>query len=191
MKDEIRISTDHVSRLLSSRKMGLQDLGELAAPTNGGYLLVNGSEGLKQLASAIDLPPAMLLEGETSFPFDLDDKIKISRKESQFERIGEKDGQPMYHYRHVMKTTADPHLMALRTSPLCDDESKLNLNSGHLAKELVYVLKGVVDMHWQNKKGQRRKARLNQGDSVYLEPWVPHAFTPAKAGAEILAVDFH
>lgn len=191
MKDEIRICTQHLNNLLASRKMNLHDLGELGAPTDSGYLLVNGSEGLKQLSVVLDLPMTMLLEGESAFPFDLQDNVKIGRKGTQFERIREKDGQPMYHYRHVMKTTADPHLMALRTSPLCDDESKLSLNNGHLAKELVYVLKGAVDMHWQNKAGERRKARLNEGDSVYLEPWVPHAFTPAESDAEILAVDFH
>jgi mannose-6-phosphate isomerase-like protein (cupin superfamily) len=191
MSAAIRVNKPYLLELLESRKMGWADLNIEVTIIDERWVEIQTREALNQLCSYLDIPISLLFKDDNRYPYDLDDNIKIGRKDQQFERVRIKDGQPMYHYRHMMKTTADPHLMALRTSPLCDKPEMISLNKGHLAKELVYVTQGQVKMYWQSKFGHDRTAILNEGDSVYLAPWVPHAFSPMTEGAEILAIDFH
>lgn len=123
-------------------------------------------------------------------PFDLKDKVKICRVGTQFERVKFLDSEPSYHYRHVMKTTADKNLMVLRTSPMFTSPEQATLNGGHLVKEIVYVLNGVIGVLWSNKQGDWRNDVLSVGDSIYIDSWVPHSFYSLEVGSQILAIDY-
>lgn len=125
------------------------------------------------------------------YPFDLSHNVKIERRLGQYERTKyDSEGNAIYTYRHVLKTFADTGLMVLRTSPLYTG-SKPILNSGHKAKEIVYVLEGSVIFFWENKYGEVKQASLFPGDSVYISPMVPHGFaTQIGYDSQILAVDF-
>ena len=189
MNTSFTVASSKIEALLHTRKMAWSDIESWTSAQDSEQLELD-IEQLKSLADLLSVPLATLFEGHTAYPFDLDNDVKVGRKGQQYERVKKVDGVPMYHYRHVLKTSADPHLMALRTSPLCDDDAKVILNKGHLAKEFVYVLKGKVKMHWQKEGRPLRTEILNEGDSVYLEPWVRHAFSMVEEGSEILAVDY-
>lgn len=143
---------------------------------------------VKRICEGLSVPLFELLRLAKNCGDDLTCKVKIGRNSGYYERIATKNGVRSYHYRHVLKTSSDYHFMALRTTPLYEDE--VYLNDGHATKELVYVLRGSVFMHWQKGLGAIRKVTLNQGDSVYIEPWVKHAFSKIEPDSEILAVDF-
>ncbi|MCH5048974.1 hypothetical protein I1A36_01030, partial [Pectobacterium aquaticum] len=89
----------------------------------------------------------------------------------------------------VLKTCIDPDLLVLRTTPLSTRENVV-VNSGHLVREIVYVLNGKVGFIWKNLQGNIRVQEMNEGDSVYIQSFVPHAFYSITPGSEVLAVDY-
>lgn len=174
--------------LLQSRKMKLEQLQGLYED-HGDYVRADLLQ-LSEAASILDVSLAHVLKHFGTDTVDLKDKVKICRKTDQFERLKMVDSQPAYLYRHVMKTTADKHLMVLRTSPMFSSAEHANLNSGHLVRELVYVLSGTVGVLWKSKTGIQRQNVLREGDSIYIDSWVPHSFYSLAPDSQILAVDY-
>lgn len=144
---------------------------------------------LSQVAVTLEVPLSYLLRQFGADHIDLVDKVKICRRAGQFERLKMVGAQPAYIYRHVMKTTADQHLMVLRTSPMYGASDLATLNSGHRVKEIVYILSGCVGVRWSSK-GVQRQDVLNEGDSIYIDSWVPHSFYSLTPDSQILAIDY-
>ena len=190
MHDVMTVSRQALVRLLQSRKM-TQDSAQGLYCVAGDSVLMDLAQ-LAQLAARLDVSLAHVIDCLDEGGADLQRKVKICRKHGQFERLRVVGAQrqPAYLYRHVMKTSADKHLMVLRTSPLytCADDAVLN--GGHRVRELVYVLSGRVGVHWSNKMGERRTDVLTMGDSIFIDSWVPHSFYSLEADSQILAVDY-
>ena len=174
--------------LLQSRNMTLENIEGLYEK-DGEFICTNLLQ-LSEIASALNVSLAHVLKNLEKIPEDISDKVKICRRGSQFERLKLIDSEPAYIYRHVMKTSADQHLMVLRTSPMFSSPDKSRLNNGHFVKELVYVLSGAVGVLWKSKTGFQRQDVLTAGDSIYIDSWVPHSFYSLEADSQILAVDY-
>ncbi|KER04605.1 cupin domain-containing protein [Photorhabdus temperata] len=178
-----------ISTLLNNYKKSLDDIPFLNF-TLKGEIFFNDFNSVKAFASSVSLPVQDILSLLDNYPYDLEAGVKISRGGTQFERIKTSEAGDLYHYRHVMKTLADPELMVLKTTPLCNDLYKMKLNTGHKVKEVVYVLQGEVGVLWLSKQRERRRDSLKQGDSIYIDSWVPHAFYSIVKDSHILAIDY-
>lgn len=188
MTNEIVLEKHTVEGLLASRKMTLSHLNGSAKVE--GENVVFGSFGeLNDLAGQISVPVAAFFEKGAS---DLDDGVKIARRDDTFKREEIRDGEHYYTYHHLATTSAEPSLMALRLDVHCHDPQKITLNAGHGSKELVYVTKGTVQVQWTNTEGTMREDVLNEGDSIFVWPNTPHSFTALNADspAEIIAVNY-
>nr|AFM38994.1 non-heme Fe-binding protein [Pseudomonas syringae] len=190
MPDTLIASRQALTRLLQSRKMALENIRGLYQEVGDAIHLDLGQ--LTGLAARLDFPLAYVIDCFDDAGSDLRHRVKICRKQGQFERLRVVGShkQPAYLYRHVMKTTADKHLMVLRTSPLFTRAEDAPLNGGHQVREIVYVLSGRVGVNWAGKSGKRRSEVLAAGDSIFIESWVPHSFHALEADAQILAVDY-
>jgi mannose-6-phosphate isomerase-like protein (cupin superfamily) len=141
------------------------------------------------LANEISIPVSSFFEEVDN---DLDDGIKIARRDETFNRKEVRDGKDYYTYHHLVTTNAEPSLMALRLDLHCEEAANIALNRGHGSKELVYVTKGKVQVQWTNTEGTRREDVLNEGDSIFVYPETPHSFTAIDNShpAEIIAVNY-
>ncbi|MBF7142532.1 MULTISPECIES: hypothetical protein [Pseudomonas] len=46
-----------------------------------------------------------------------------------------------------------------------------------------------VSVRWSSKGAQRQDV-LNEGDSIYIDSWVPHSFYSLTPDSQILAIDY-
>ncbi len=190
MNNKLLVDVGHIKTLLSCRKMQWSDLELAFLPEDAGLTLSLDIEEIERISTLLSVPRDILLESAQEAGRDLEHGVKVGRKSGQYERVAQKNGIPSYHYRHVLKTPAEPYLMALRTSPLFFRDDDVVLNEGHQSKEFVYVLKGQVKMHWQKNNGPVRQSTLSEGDSVYIDSWIKHAFSKVIDNSEILVVDY-
>ncbi len=51
-------------------------------------------------------------------------------------------------------------------------------------------LKGEVGVLWLSEQRERRRDSLKQGDSIYIDSWVPHAFYSIVKDSHIFAIDY-
>lgn len=174
--------------LVQSRRMTLEQLHGLYSD-RGDYVYADFFQ-LEKTASILAVSLSHVLREFGADIADLQDKVKVCRNADQFERLKMIGCQAAYHYRHVMKTTADKNLMVLRTSPMFDSVNQGQLNSGHSAKELVYVLSDTVGVRWKSEAGVQRQNILSAGDSIYVDSWVPHSFYSLAPDSQILAIDY-
>ena len=188
MTSQIVLEKSTVEVLLASRKMTLSHLNE-AAKVEVDNVVFGSFAKLKDLADQISVPVATFFDNGTS---DLDDGVKIARRDNTFNRKEIRNGEHYYTYHHLVTTSEEPSLMALRLDVHCHDPQKITLNEGHGSKELVYVTKGTVQVQWTNKEGTLRESVLNEGDSIFVWPNTPHSFTAlnAESPAEIIAVNY-
>ncbi|PJD91619.1 MAG: hypothetical protein CK424_06220 [Legionella sp.] len=172
-----------VESLVASRKMLPDQIIRDYEVKNGDVIFKNFTE-LKHLSDKLAVPVKDFFVEN-----DLDDGIKISRKNDSFHRVSEKGGVKYYTYNHLATTKTEPNLMALRVDLHCKDIDKITLNDGHDSKELVYVTKGKVRMDWKTDNGVRN-VELNVGDSAYVSPNVPHSFMAMEDNSELIAVNY-
>jgi len=179
-----KIQIRHVQEIAESRKMLISEVLEGIEHDCDNLRIVDGDQ-VRALARKLLVTPARLL-GEQD---DLDDGVKLCRRDGGFVRRQERKGKLYYTYRHLATTSAAPELMALRVSVHCNDEEDVVLNGGHESKELVYVTIGQIRMHWANGAALR-SIDLDEGDSVYLSPNIPHSFRSLIGESELLAFNY-
>jgi len=139
-------------------------------------------------AKELDVPIKAVFEsGERT---DLDEGVKIGRGASAYKRTSERSGVPYYTYHHLVTTSDEPNLMALRVDLHAKDGMPVRFNAGHDSKEIVYVTRGRVRVDWTPAQRATRTEYLEQGDSIYIEPGVPHSFMAAAEATEIIAVNY-
>ena len=180
------LSAQKLEKLATGRKMELPQVLDGFASKDGG-VQVNALEDLRVLSDRLILPVEQLLEATAN---DLDDGVKVCRKQEGFVRSSERAGRKYYTYQHLATSKAAPELMALRVTVHCKDEDHVSLNGGHGSKEIVYITKGPIRMHWE-AAGVRRQVDLNEGDSVFLLPNVSHSFRSLdEHDGELLAFNY-
>lgn len=186
----IALDRGALTSLLSTRKIPISSLEWLPQYKGSSKQVCLTFTHLQLVAEHLCMPIDYVLSRTEFVTDEFSRVVQVSRSVGQFERVKMQGAIPLYHYRHVLKTSSDPHLMVLRTSPGIIDPEHVRLNGGHRVKEFVYVLKGKVEVAWANKEGQQRRDQLEVGDSIYIDSWVPHAFYALIPESQILAVDY-
>jgi hypothetical protein len=178
----------HLEALLATRKMTLEHVPGVRHDALHVYF--DDFEHLQDIAELVAIPLSAFFIGHTRS--DLDDGVKIARHDRTFKREEIRGGVHCYTYEHLVTTNQDPRLMALRLDLHSDDEQPLRMNGGHGSKEVVYVTRGTVRVRWLGENDELKEDVLNEGDSIFIQPHVPHSFTNhvTEAKAEIIAVNY-
>ena len=183
---KIEISRSTVEAAYNCRKHDLKGINENYEVNNDSVLFQDFRE-VESLAKELALPITFFFEKKAGN--DLNKGIAIERSQGAFERKSYRKEKLYYTYRHLAKTSTVPSLMALHVTLHCSDKADMELNGGHPDREIIYVTKGSVLMNW--KENEINEAVLNEGDSVYVHPGVPHSFiSNGSETAEIIAVNF-
>lgn len=171
--NRVEIVNETLDSLLSSRKMTVDNIN-VSYVRGDKNTYFESIDDLKCLADYMAIPLGMFFfnSGES----DLDDGVKISRREASFRRDEYRDGVKYYTYEHLVITNQDPNMMALRLDLHSDGSNATKMNDGHQSKEVVYVLKGRVRAEWANEDGIFFSEVLMEGDSIFVSPGVPHSF---------------
>ncbi|WAB97133.1 hypothetical protein OSW16_21740 [Pseudomonas putida] len=188
MNNKITICKNNLERLLASRKMTMSHVCDVELDDKFAYF--ESIEQLRELASYLALPLSDLFLGFTIT--DLDDGVKIARRGTGFKREEIRNGTHCYTYEHLVTTNQDPRLMALRLDVRANDFQCMPLNDGHSSKEVVYVTKGSVRVRWLDSDNEFKEGILNEGDSIFILPDVPHGFVSNVPGekSEIIAINY-
>ncbi|MFB4393172.1 MULTISPECIES: cupin domain-containing protein [unclassified Pseudomonas] len=185
MNSNIAVNIDDFKQLIQKRKMTLDSVRGLYDDTADG-ITINQIQ-LERIAKRLNFTAAYVV-GELA-----DKHVKVPNCALscliQFDRLKHVQGEPAYFYRHVLKTPADNNLLVLRTTPLFPSAEKAVLNTGHKAREFVYVLSGTVGVKWGTHPHLQNEV-LTEGDSVFIEEWTPHCFYKLEPASQILAVDY-
>nr|Q9JN69.1 RecName: Full=(S)-2-hydroxypropylphosphonic acid epoxidase; AltName: Full=Hydroxypropylphosphonate epoxidase; Short=Ps-hppE [Pseudomonas syringae]5U55_A Chain A, (S)-2-hydroxypropylphosphonic acid epoxidase [Pseudomonas syringae]5U55_B Chain B, (S)-2-hydroxypropylphosphonic acid epoxidase [Pseudomonas syringae]5U55_C Chain C, (S)-2-hydroxypropylphosphonic acid epoxidase [Pseudomonas syringae]5U55_D Chain D, (S)-2-hydroxypropylphosphonic acid epoxidase [Pseudomonas syringae]5U57_A Chain A, ( len=184
----LAVGKAHLEALLATRKMTLEHLQDVRHDATQVYF--DGLEHLQNVAQYLAIPLSEFFVGQTQS--DLDDGVKIARRNGGFKREEIRGGVHYYTYEHLVTTNQDPGLMALRLDLHSDDEQPLRLNGGHGSREIVYVTRGAVRVRWVGDNDELKEDVLNEGDSIFILPNVPHSFTNHVGGAksEIIAINY-
>ncbi|MUL43182.1 helix-turn-helix transcriptional regulator [Streptomonospora sp. PA3] len=104
---------------------------------------------------------------------------------------GVRGGTDYYVYHCLVRTRTAPSMVPLVVDVLVDDPKEAKFNDGHAGSEFIFVLEGEVHMMWGDPENPNETV-LPTGSSLYLEPYVRHAFTATEGsgGARLLAVNF-
>ncbi|BET95596.1 cupin domain-containing protein [Xenorhabdus taiwanensis] len=185
----ISFSKQNISSILSSRKMTLEQLTGIAEIHNDSVVFPS-FQALSDFSDHIAVPLSMFYREAQDR--DLDDGVKIARRNETFSRDEIRDGVHYYTYHHLVTTKADPGLMALRLDLHSNETQPLRLNSGHGTREVVYVTRGTVRVQWLDDAQQQHEEILNEGDSIFITPFVPHSFTnhSKQEKSEIIAINY-
>ncbi|CDM89401.1 cupin domain-containing protein [Xenorhabdus bovienii] len=175
--------------ILSSRKMTLEQLVGIA-DIHHDNVVFPSPQVLRDFSDHIAVPLSVFYQEDPCS--DLDDGVKIARRNGTFSRDEIRDGVHYYTYHHLVTTKADPGLMALRLDLHSNETQPLRLNSGHSTREVVYVTRGTVRVQWLDDAQQLHEEILNEGDSIFVTPLVPHSFTnhSTQEKSEIIAINY-
>ncbi|MEQ4303821.1 cupin domain-containing protein [Plantactinospora sp. B6F1] len=141
---------------------------------------------VSDIAKALDTNPATLVPGHRS---DLDNGVKLQYAGDADAITGKRGGAEYYTYHCLVRTHTAPNMVPLLVDVLRQGEDESQFNAGHPGGEFIYVLEGDVHMRWGDPEAPS-KADLPQGSSIYIAPFVPHAFVATTPAARLLAVNF-
>ena len=141
---------------------------------------------LSDIAKALDTNPAALAPTLTS---DLDNGVKLQYAGGADAITGKRGGKEYYTYHRLVRTHTAPNMVPLLVDVLRQGENESKFNTGHPGSEFIYVLEGDVHMRWGDPDAPST-ADLPQGCSIYIAPFVPHAFVSTTPTARLLAVNF-
>lgn len=186
----IVIDLARLEKLASKRKMSVGEVvGEAEIKgASANCIKLESMRELQLIADKLLMPLSELLGGVGS---DLDAGVAVYKAHQGFVKEVSREGSKYYTYQHLATSNTAPELMALKVLLHCESDEKICLNSGHLSREIVYVLKGCVRVDWYDKgTASIRNGTLNEGDSIYISPGVEHSFIAIELGAEILAFNY-
>lgn len=185
--ETIEFPLKKIRQLVESRKKLLE---EIVAPLslNGETVTFKDLMAVDAFAKELDLPIKAVFESREQS--DLDEGVKIGRRATAYQRTSERGGVPYYTYYHLVTTSVEPNLMALRVDLHANEGMPVQFNGGHQSKEIVYVTRGRVRVDWTSTEQSTRTAYLEEGDSIYISPGVPHSFMAAAVSSEIIAVNY-
>lgn len=104
-------------------------------------------------------------------------------------------GLPYYHYADTAMANASTFRPEWIQQLYVHDGNTAELpdwafNKGHFEHQVTYFI-GPVNFYWIDAQGRKRVRQMNTGDTNYIVPFVPHAFTTREAGEGlILAVTY-
>jgi len=186
----MNIALSRIEEIAACRKMDPRVVLQ-GYQVSGNEVVVPTEKALKALSDVLLVPESDLSGTPQAETSDLDAGVRVYRASEGFKRTVERKGKAYYTYQHLATTKDAPELMALKVTLLCDQPESVTLNDGHGSKELIYVIDGSVRMDWDDADGSRHTSMLNKGDSVYLQPGIPHSFAASDAKAEIIAVNYN
>lgn len=181
----IRLKKETFTQWVQLRKMDPEQIIK-AYKVEGNFVIFTYEELLEFCAKLNLSISTILKENET---LDLTDGVKVTKKDSAYKRVNEKNGKKYYTYNHLVTTDAYPTLMPLRVELHCNDEKDVVLNGGHDSTEIVYVTKGTVRMHWEFEN-VTKYMDLEVGDSAFIQPGISHSFMAVGNDAELIAVNW-
>ncbi|GKW42440.1 cupin domain-containing protein [Pectobacterium parvum] len=186
---DISFNKENILKLLSGRKMTIENI-EGFATSSEEKVIFDSMDSLQKLSDMTSIPLSCFFNQEASD--DLDEGVKIARRNETFSREEIRDEVHYYTYHHLVTTKADPGLMALRLDLHSNETQPLRLNGGHATKEVVYVSKGSVRVQWLDDMKNLHEEILNEGDSIFITPDVPHSFTNNDVNhkSEIIAINY-
>lgn len=188
MNTNISVRSETFKPIIEGRKMAFHDfLKNHGLEEKGSEVILESFNELESIAKELSTPIKDFFDNAVTN--DLENGVKFGRKSDAFKRTVKREGTEYYTYNHLATTDAEPNLMALRVELHCKDDRKVVLNSGHGSKEIVYVTKGQVKVDW-DYKGRKHAGILNEGDSLYIEPGVPHSFIANQDKSELIAVNY-
>ena len=141
---------------------------------------------LRRLADALESPIGELLPPPEN---DLELGVKIQGPNDSEEILGERGGGLYYTYHCLVRTRTVPSMVPLVVDVHVAGRDGAHLNDGHPGSELIYVMSGDVHMQWGDST-ERRSKDVPEGSSIYIAPFVPHAFTSSAGTARLIAVNF-
>lgn len=186
--EKLIFNQSKIENILASKKMILADISKYIS-IDDKKIVVEKFADLLMLSQDTNIPLHIFFTAHVSAISSQPSLVFIARKDTLYSRI-KIEANSSYHYRHVMILNQDPNLLVLRTTPLNSSFNESSPNKGHEVKEIVYVLSGVVGITWSSKNKEIRTQVLEQGDSVFIEPWIPHSFCSLSQDSEILAMDY-
>ncbi len=189
MLTHISFPKQHIASILASRKMTLEQLAGIADVHDDNVVFLS-FQVLRDFSDHIAVPLSEFYQEAPNC--DLDNGVKIARRNETFSRDEIRDGVHYYTYHHLVTTKADPKLMALRLDLHSNENQPLRLNTGHGSREVVYVTRGTVRVQWLDNEQQLNEEILNEGDSIFVTPFVPHSFTnhSTQEKSEIIAINY-
>lgn len=144
-------------------------------------------DGIAALASALDTSIAELVPEPSD---NLIDGVRLQLPEQNTDLLGVRGGQDYYVYHCLVRSPAVPTLIPLVVDVLVGDKNSAKFNGGHAGHEFIYVLEGDVHMKWGDEANPGT-ADLPTGSSIYIKPYISHAFTANNGQpAKLLAVNF-
>lgn len=183
----IDLSNENLKLLIHNRKKTFEEVTK-GLKKDEKFTYVNSIDDVKSLAGSLNVKVSQLFNDSNEN--DLNDGVKIQYNNEGYRRISQRNGKEYYTYQHLVTTNTEPNLMPLRVSLHCKEDENLSLNEGHDSKEMIYVTKGKIKMDWKSEGEKLLSQELNIGDSVYINPGVPHSFMALEEESELIAFNY-
>ena len=179
--DEKQIAKN-IKKIRLESHMSQERLAELSGLTKGYISKIEKSDTapplstLSKIANALNVDITILTAEELEFPGDVD--LCIVRK-GEGKKISSATLEG-YHYEALAHKKSGKNMEPFLLMPALDEKAIFS----HDGEEFMYVLEGVHEFVYDNKK-----YILKQGDSIYFDSKTPHTGKSiGKQRAKILAV---
>lgn len=179
----ITLDKNHIKELCNGRKMLLSDLGINDDSTK--KVEIDSDNQLSEIAKKLNVTVKDLFENQAT-----DKGIYKLEADNGYKRVSKRKGKDYYTYEHLVTVDHESNLMPLKVTLHCKNDEDVQLNPGHGSKEMVYILKGQVQVDWVDEHEKERTDNLNIGDSIYITPNTPHSFMALEDDSELLAFNY-
>lgn len=178
----ITLEKNHIKELCDGRKMLLSDLG---LDDSKQEIEIKNDDQLNEISKKLNVTVRDLFEKK-------EEEKGIHKLESGdgYKRVSQRKGKDYYTYEHLITVDHESNLMPLKVTLHCKNDEDVQLNPGHNSKEMVYILKGKVQVDWIDENEQNCTDNLNVGDSIYITPNTPHSFMALEDNSELLAFNY-
>lgn len=175
-----------VDEYVELRKMNPQDKMKLVKSQDEFYEM--RFDDIIELAKELSVDVSLLFTGISQS--DVNDGVRVAKKNEVYARKYTKDGKEVYTYNHLVTTKDHPSMMPLRVEVHLKQDDNIIINGGHGSAEIVYITKGDIIMVRQFE-GKKHTNTLCEGDSVYITPKTPHGFkSNSSQDAELIAINW-
>jgi transcriptional regulator with XRE-family HTH domain len=141
---------------------------------------------LQQIAQVLGTSASALIPASIS---DLVAGVKIQGESSGIVIQGMREGVHYYTYTCLVRTNSSPTMIPLLVDVHETTQGMAKFNAGHAGSEFIYVMSGSVEMQWGDSTDPNVQ-KIEEGSSIYISPFVPHAFTSVGEQARLVAVNF-
>ncbi|MDA1196489.1 MAG: helix-turn-helix domain-containing protein [Nanoarchaeota archaeon] len=126
---------------------------------------------LPEISQVAKIASALSINTKELLPFDEIEKKVITQKHSEGKKWMFADA---YEMISMAQTKSLPNSKAIECTIIKEGDRELDIKNG-LHQYIYNVGKTPVKVFWE-KEGQQYEETINQDDSCYIEPFVPHCF---------------